>query len=129
MKKINGKIQDINCKVERIKQDLEINASSINSHYEQLLALERYSRGFNLRFYKIPEQTDEDCIDTLENIILNDLNLEAAIENAHRIGPSREDGSLHPIIAKFLYRLEYKYNIIRNLYSAKTIKNIQKRFT
>ena len=88
--KVNGEIHDINCKVERIEQDLEINASTINSQYERLLALERYSRGFNLRFYKISQQTDEDCIDTLEKIISNDLNLEAAIENARCIGPSRE---------------------------------------
>ena len=119
MKKINGEIHNINCKVERIEQDLEINASTINSQYERLLALEHYSRGFNLRFYKIPEQTDEDCIDTLENIILNYLNLEAAIKNAHRIGPSREDGSPRPIIAKFLYRPERR-NILQK---KKSLKN------
>ena len=117
--KVNGEIHDINCKVGRTEQDLEINASTINSQYERLLALERYSRGFNLRFYKIPEQTDEDCIDTLEKIISNDLNLEAAIENAHRIGPSREDGSPRPIIAKFLYRPERR-DILRK---KKLLKN------
>ena len=72
-----------------------------------------------MRFYKIPEQTDEDCIDTLEKIISNDLNLEAAIENAHRIGPSREDGSPRPIIAKFLYRPERR-DILRK---KKLLKN------
>ena len=40
--KVNGEIDDINCKVERIEQDLEINASTINSQYERLLALEQF---------------------------------------------------------------------------------------
>ena len=49
--KVNGEIHDINCKVEKIEQDMESNTSTINSLYERLLALERYSRDFNLRFY------------------------------------------------------------------------------
>ena len=55
--KVNGEIHDINCKMEKIEQDMESNTSTINSLYERLLALERYSRDFNLRFYKIPEHT------------------------------------------------------------------------
>ena len=50
--------------------------------------------------------TDEDCIDILEKIFSSDLNLKPVIENALRIGPFRDDGSPHLIIAKFLYRSE-----------------------
>ena len=104
--KVNGEFRDINCKIEKIEQDMEKKVLASNSLYEQLLALERYFRGFNLRFYKIPEHTDEDCIDILEKIFSSDLNLKPVIENALRIGPFRDDGSPHLIIAKFLYRSE-----------------------
>ena len=36
---------------------MENKVLTINSLYERLLALERHFRGFNLRFYKIPEHT------------------------------------------------------------------------
>ena len=84
------------------------NTSTINSLHERLLALERYSRGFKLKFYKVPEQTGEDCIATLGKIISKDLKLKPVIENAHRIGPFRDDGSPRPIIAKFLYRPDWE---------------------
>ena len=89
------------------------NTFMINSLYERLFALERYSRGFNLRFYKVPEQTGEDCIVTLGKIISKDLKQKPVIENAHRVGPSRDDGSPRPIIAKFLYRPDRR-DILRN---------------
>ena len=69
--------------------------------------------------YKIREQTDEDCIDILEKIISNDLQQKPVIENAHRVGPLRDDGSPRPIIAKFLYRPERR-NILRK---KKLLKN------
>ena len=47
---------------------MENKVLTINSLYERLSALERHFRGFNLRFYKIPEHTDEDCIDILEKL-------------------------------------------------------------
>ena len=37
-------------------------------------------------------------------MINNDLNFRPTIENAHRRGARREDGSPRPILAKFLYR-------------------------
>ena len=39
-------------------------------------------------------------------IFSSDLNLKPVIENALRIGPFRDDGSPHLIIAKYLYRSE-----------------------
>ena len=67
--KVDGEIHDINCKIEKMEQGMANNTFMINSLYERLFALERYSRGFNLRFYKVPEQTGEDCIVTLGKII------------------------------------------------------------
>ena len=102
--KVDGKIHDINCKTEKMEQGMANNTFMINSLYERLFALECYSRGFNLRFFKVPEKTGEDCIVTLGKIISKDLKQTPVIENTHRVGPSRDDGSPHPIIAKFLYR-------------------------
>ena len=102
----NGEIHDINCKIEKIEQDVVNHTSTTNFLCERLLALELYSRGFNLRFYNIPEQTDEVCIDTLEKTIAKDLSEKPAFENAHRFGALRIDGSPRPIIAKFLCRPE-----------------------
>ena len=59
--KVDGEIHDMNCKIEKMEQGMANNTFTINSLYERLFALERYSRGFHLRFYKVPEQTGEDC--------------------------------------------------------------------
>jgi len=77
-----------------------------------LLPLERNSRDCNLRFYNIPESTGEDCIAKLCDIIGNDLQLQANIENAHRIGPFKDDGIPRPILAKFLYHPE-RFRVIK----------------
>ena len=103
--KIDGEIHDINCKIEKMDQGMANNTFTINSLCERLLALERYSRGFNLRFYKVPGHIDEDCTVAFGKIISKNLkqglskNLKQkpVIENAHRIGPFRDDGSPRPI--------------------------------
>ena len=61
--KLNGKLHENSCKIEEIEKDLKDNTSIIDSLYERLLATERYSRGYNLRFYKVPERQQEDCIE------------------------------------------------------------------
>ena len=93
--KVDGEIHDMNCKIEKMEQGMANNTFMINSPYERLFALERYSRGFNLRFYKVPEQTGEDCIVTLGKIILKDLKQKPVIENAHQVGPSRDTSNYH----------------------------------
>ncbi|CAH3160985.1 unnamed protein product, partial [Porites evermanni] len=56
--------------------------------------------------------TGEDCIAKLRDIIENDLQLQSNIENAHRIGPFKDDGTPRPILAKFLYRPE-RFRVIK----------------
>ena len=48
----------------------------------------------------------EDCIAKLCDILDSDLQVQPTIENAHRIGAPKSDGSPRPILAKFLYRPE-----------------------
>jgi len=100
-------IDEANTRIDQIENDVTKNAKEIDDTYERLLSMERYSRDYNLRFYNIPESTGEDCIAKLRDIIGNDLQLQANIENAHRIGPFKDDGTPRPILAKFLYRLEW----------------------
>ena len=80
-------------------------ATNVNKVYERLLSLERHSRDFNLRFYNIPEDPNENCIEKLKTILSNDLGIKPVIENAHRIRGPRTGASNdpRPVIAKFLY--------------------------
>ena len=45
------------------------------SGQERILALERYSKEYNLRFYNVPETPGENCIDKLQTILHKDLNI------------------------------------------------------
>ena len=54
------------------------------------------------------DSTGEDCIVKLRDILENDLQLQPSIENAHRIGPFKDDGT--PRL--FLYRPE-RFRIIK----------------
>lgn len=60
----------------------------------------------------IPKSTGEDCIAKLGDILGNDLQLQPNIENAHRIGPFKDDGTPRPILAKFLYCPE-RFKVIK----------------
>ena len=75
---------------------------------------------FNLRFYNIPEDSNDNCIEKLKTILSNDLGIKPVIENAHRIGGPRTGASNdpRPVIAKFLYRPE-RLQVIQNKRSLK----------
>ena len=107
-----GKLHETNTRVDRIENDITKYAKEVDDTYERLFSLERYSRDFNLRFYNIPESTVEDCIAKLSDILGNDLQLQPNIENAHRIGPFKDDGTPRPILAKFLFRPE-RFKVIK----------------
>lgn len=72
----------------------------------RLVELERYTRGFNLRFYNIPEHLSttqkEDCRGKLNSILEGVGLTNIPIENAHRVGPFNA-GNNRPraIIARF----------------------------
>lgn len=109
---LTGQLHEANTRIDQIENVITKNAKEIDDTYERLLSLERYSRDYNLRFYNIPESTGEDCIAKLRDIIENDLQLQSNIENAHRIGPFKDDGTPRPILAKFLYRPE-RFRVIK----------------
>ena len=51
-------------------------------------------------------QHEKIVLQKLRDILENDLQLQPSIENTHRIGPFKDDGTPRPILAKFLYRPE-----------------------
>ena len=109
---LRGKLHETNIRIDQIENDVTKYAKEIDDTYDRLLSLERYSSDYNLRFYNIPESTGEDCIAKLRGILENDLQLQPNIENAHRIGPFKDDGTPGAILAKFLYRPE-RFRVIK----------------
>ena len=109
---LTGQLYEANTRIDQIENVITMNAKEIDDTYERLLSLERYSRDYNLRFYNILESTGEDCFAKLRDIIGNDLQLQSNIENAHRIGPFKNDATPRPILAKFLYRPE-RFRVIK----------------
>lgn len=85
---------------------------------EKVIALETYSRRENLRFMNIPEQTGENCIDTVYDIIENELKIstdDIQFQAVHRVGKvlpainEQAKASPRPIIARFLLREDRDY--------------------
>ena len=107
-------------RVEKLEGEVNKHATNINQAYERLQASERYSRDFNLRFYNIPENPGENCVEKLQTMLSDDLGIKPMIENAHRIGRPRTGAASdpRPVIAKFLYRPE-RFRVIQNKRSLK----------
>ena len=103
---LTGQLHEANTRIYQIENGITKFAKEIDETYERL-SPEKYSRDYNLRFYNIPDSTGKDCIAKLRDIIENDLQLQSNIENAHRIGPFKNDGTPRPILAKVLYCPEW----------------------
>ena len=118
---LSEEIQSITKFNEESRKVIEENTSSISMHAEKISQLQsaidnmqRYSRNFNLRFVGVPEEEHplrENCIQKVQDLIYEHLNLEVDLENAHRVGQSREDLPRH-ILAKFLRRPE-RFSVLR----------------
>lgn len=117
---LNGELHEAMTRVEKLEGEVNKYATNINQAYERLQALERYSRDFNLRFYNIPENPGENCVEKLQTMLSDDLGIKPMIENAHRIGRPRTGAASdpRPVIAKFLYRPE-RFRVIQNKRSLK----------
>ena len=118
---LNGEVHVAMTRVDKLEDEVNKLASNVNQAYRRLLSLERYSRDFNLWFYNIPEDSNENCVEKLKIILSNDLGIKPVIENAHGTGRPRTGASNEPrpVIAKFLYRPE-RLQIIQK---KKSLKN------
>ena len=70
---LNGEVHVAMTRVDKLEDEVSKLATNVNQAYERLLSLERYSRDFNLPFYNIPEDSNENCIEKLKTILFNDL--------------------------------------------------------
>lgn len=98
-----------------VKDTLSDKLHSVSSHAtdleKSLNLLERHSRSYNVRLLGVPEPrtggVPENCVDIVETILRDNFKLEELeehpIENAHRIGSSK-DGKPRHIIARFFSR-------------------------
>ena len=77
---------------------------------KEITKLERYTRGFNLRFLGIAETQNENCVTKLQNLLEEKLEFTGTVENAHRTGKPVPN---HPrqIIARFHSRPARSYVI------------------
>ena len=94
----DGEISDLKQTQDEMKRTITAMSETVSKldNYmpvvdNRLVELERYTCGFNLRFYNIPDIVDktvkEDCRTKLK-VILEGLGLtDIPIENAHRVGP------------------------------------------
>ncbi len=101
IKQKDEQITVINTKL--IESDKEKQALS-----DRLLALERHSRSFNLRFTGIAENQGEDTFAVLQEAFRRAGLENIRLENVHRLGKSREDKSGRQIIARFISRMDIK---------------------
>ena len=108
---LNGEVHAAMTRVDKLEDEVSKLATNVNQAYERPLSLERYSRDFNLRFYNIPQDSNENCTEKLKKrpyYLMIWTCIKPVIENANRIGGPRT-GALNdprPVVAKCLYRPE-----------------------
>ena len=98
---MEGEVYEAMAKFETLERELDKHAKNVGQLQERLPQMERYSRKYNLRFFNIAEDSNEDCIKKLQSMLSDYLGIEPTTENAHRIGgPRTDDGAdPRPIIA------------------------------
>ena len=83
------------------KSETDRMAALVNTLQSQVLDLQRYTRGFNIRIFGIPEAQGESCKDIIDGLLKNKFGInQPAIENAHRTGSNTENKPKQ-IIARF----------------------------
>ena len=102
---LRGEFHDAEVRVDGINDTVQKQEKTLVDLHEKVLSMERYSREFNLKFHNVPETHGEDFSQKFKNILLDQLNMEPVIENAHRLGTvGRSNRTPGPIMCKFLYR-------------------------
>ena len=95
------KVSALSANLDGCKDDLAAAKSTISNLEEELLKLQRCTRGFNIRVLGIAETQKEDCRAKVHEVLKTHFGYEGdIIENAHRL-PARNQATLKPIIARF----------------------------
>ena len=97
-------IKTVSSTVSTLENELQSAKSIIDSLQHDVINLERYTRGFNIRVSGVQKTEDENCRIKLTDILKDKIGIEGdVIENAHRV-ISRNDGNRRDpphIIARF----------------------------
>ena len=94
--------------MDKLKSEYVALSKAVSLNREKVLANERHTRGFCLRFNvkKVKERVNEDTTAILtsefQKVGLDDIK----IENSHGVGKPRDDGKGRQIIARFHSRTE-----------------------
>ena len=95
------KVSALSANLDGCKDDLAAAKSTIHNLDEELLKLQRYTRGFNIHALGIAETQKEDCRAKVHEVLKTHFGYEGdIIENAHRL-PALNQAALKPIIARF----------------------------
>ena len=91
-------------KLDNRNTELDRAKFAIGSLETELNALQRYTRGFNIRIIGMPESDSENCITSIQEVLKEKFGLNSpVIENAHRVGSNR-GGKPRQVIARFFSR-------------------------
>ena len=103
---LEAKQEAAKLKSDQYERDIATLKETVLKLERETNSLERYTRGFNLRFVKIAEEPDENCRNTLSTLINDHLGIRGdMVENAHRTGTKKDAGPRH-IIARFYSRVD-----------------------
>ena len=94
-------IRDLKVKLEHCDDELHRANHAIASMQSEINALERYTRGFNVRIMGISEEDGEDYVARVQQVLNDHFGIsDSVIENAHRVGKANV-GKPRQVIARF----------------------------
>ena len=76
-----------------LQAEIENLKTRLLEEQEKIITLKNYSRRKNLRFMNVPEHNDENCMDVVDDIIENDININVEdihVLAVHRVGKPRQ---------------------------------------
>lgn len=112
---MSNELEDLKTKAGKLEADSSTQNDVLKSLQEEIDNLQRYTRGFNLRFIGVKESDGdhkEDCVKVVSDLIRSELKMDVEIENAHRTGSKMPNKPRH-IIARFQKRPE-RFAVLRN---------------
>ena len=109
IKYLISEIHELKSNLKTRDTEIEDSKRAISLMQSEINALERYTRGFNIRIMGMTENEDEDCVASVQNLLHDSFDItEPVIENAHRVGSTRA-GKPRQMIARFHSRATRRY--------------------
>ena len=104
IKENTTEIRDLKHELDVRNTELDHAKFSIGSLETELNAIQRYTRGFNIRIVGLPETDNENCVSSIQEILEDKFEVTSlAIENAHRVGRYQR-GKPRQVIVRFFSR-------------------------